>query len=256
MLDAERLLKAGYLALCHGDTKTLLTEKGSRPRRKRLVQHTSPEQLTSQDLQYLVQYLTSQNLQYSMQYPTSLNITIFASGCTKCWELRHQLEQRNSSALACPSPQNRRREGFLKTEYFQEDACVLLANFLSLKTTKDYNLLIQAFIGWGQLQRRRCPIWGAKCKQWNSQNQRRCSSIWRRYYLGYQRCKLTLDEFPFLAKMCIVWRAFTYPFSVNIWHDRKNLHRVHPRGNFYQASQLSLVASILFVRSSCFVSNE
>jgi len=36
MLDAERLLKAGYLALCHGDTKTSLTEKGSRPRRRRL----------------------------------------------------------------------------------------------------------------------------------------------------------------------------------------------------------------------------
>ena len=39
MLDAERLLKAGYLALCHGDTKTSLTEKGSRPRRRRLVEH-------------------------------------------------------------------------------------------------------------------------------------------------------------------------------------------------------------------------
>merc|ERR1712228_596357 len=36
MLDTERLLKAGYLALCHGDTKTSLTEKGSRPRRKRV----------------------------------------------------------------------------------------------------------------------------------------------------------------------------------------------------------------------------
>jgi len=36
MLDAERLLKAGYLALCHGDTKTSLTEKGSRPRRRRV----------------------------------------------------------------------------------------------------------------------------------------------------------------------------------------------------------------------------
>ena len=36
MLDAERLLKAGYLALCHGDTKTSLTEKGARPRRRRL----------------------------------------------------------------------------------------------------------------------------------------------------------------------------------------------------------------------------
>ena len=43
MLDAERLLKAGYLALCHGDTKTLLTEKGSRPRRKRLVVYTSDQ---------------------------------------------------------------------------------------------------------------------------------------------------------------------------------------------------------------------
>ena len=40
MLDTERLLKAGYLALCHGDTKTSLTEKGSRPRRKRLVEST------------------------------------------------------------------------------------------------------------------------------------------------------------------------------------------------------------------------
>ena len=39
MLDAERLLKAGYLALCHGDTKTSLTEKGLRPRRRRLVEH-------------------------------------------------------------------------------------------------------------------------------------------------------------------------------------------------------------------------
>ena len=63
MLDAERLLKAGYLALCHGDTKTSLTEKGSRPRRRRLVEHI----------------FIFDHIKVIPQHPTCLNIAMFAS---------------------------------------------------------------------------------------------------------------------------------------------------------------------------------
>ena len=63
MLDAERLLKAGYLALCHGDTKTSLTEKGSRPRRRRLVEHI----------------FIFDHIKVIPQHLTCLNIAMFAS---------------------------------------------------------------------------------------------------------------------------------------------------------------------------------
>ena len=36
MLDADRLLKAGYLTLCYGETTTSITEKGQPRRRKRV----------------------------------------------------------------------------------------------------------------------------------------------------------------------------------------------------------------------------
>ena len=149
MLDTERLLKAGYLALCHGDTKTSLTEKGSRPRRKRLVESTyymwpRPAWCTIWYITYLI-YST-----YFMLHLTQGAQDAEIQGASRHREThRHRLASWHKTTVEKVSFKN---HIFPRKDFEQKQNCAIL----------------QAFLGWEQLQRGKCKLCEFKWRgSWN-----------------------------------------------------------------------------------------